>query len=159
MVERPTRRHLVPPNRGDLGFDSLHSHMEDITKLPESRGRDTIKRVLSIYRDLWRHERGFEFKILNWGMLGSLVKKLSGVYTEVQIAALLIVFFNWHGLTGNDKYEHEAVAKASYAFGWFFKCCNQYETYLRNTYGLEFDDPVAVRKFVAEHMTKLSTHS
>lgn len=130
----------------------------DISILPESRGSIPMKRIISIYRDLWKHERGFDYKITSWGMLGKMIKTLLEHYTEVQIAALLIVFFNWNGITGKDSREHEAVAKASFAFGWFFKGINQYETYIRNTYGLNFDDPIAVREFVAEHMLELSTH-
>lgn len=125
-------------------------------KLPESRGKSYVLRVLSIYNTLWKEKYGFAPKI-NIGMFGKMLKPLMENYTELQIASMLLVFFNWHGMTGSDDFEYQKVLRATFNFGWFVKSTNNYEVYLRNVVGIKLDDEQEVRKFVAEGIHKLST--
>ncbi|MFK5173531.1 hypothetical protein ACI3QN_13540, partial [Propionibacterium freudenreichii] len=68
-------------------------------------------------------------------MFGKMLKPLMENYTELQIASMLLVFFNWHGMTGSDDFEYQKVLRATFNFGWFVKSTNNYEVYLRNVVG------------------------
>ena len=123
-------------------------------KLPEHRGKTYILRLLSIYRDLFREKFGYNptVDIPRWGKsCAELIKTRS----ELQISALLITFFNWRGMTGDDQYESDRLTKSANPFQMFFYNVNQYEAHLRNVQGLKFDDEDEVLKFVGNYMVKI----
>ncbi len=119
--------------------------------LPLSRGNTYIKRVLSIYTDLFRHKYGF-YPQLPIGRFGKSLKVLMKDKTEMQVAALLVTFFNWAGMDGNDDFERDKLLKVTHNNGWFFNSVNKYEAYLRNVFGLNLDDEDTVRQFVSLNM-------
>ena len=120
-------------------------------QLPISRGNTYIKRVLSIYTSLFRHKYGF-YPQLPIGRFGKALKGLIRTHTELQIAALLIVFFEWQGMDGANSFERDKLLKVTHNFGWFFGGINTYQAYLVNVFGLKLDDEEAVREFVAKNM-------
>ena len=73
-------------------------------------------------------------------------------HTELQVAALLIVFFNWKGMDGNDSFAYQKLLNANHNPQWFFSTVNTYESYLRNVFGLEMDDEDKVKSFVAQNL-------
>lgn len=119
--------------------------------LPESRGKTYIIRIASIYIDLFRHKYGFVPQI-SYGRFGRSLKKLMKTHTELQISALLIVFFEWKGMDGNSFFESQKLLNANHNPQWFFSTINTYEAYLRNVFGLNMDNEDDVRKFVANYM-------
>lgn len=119
--------------------------------LPPNRGKTRIQRVVSIYKDLFKHLYGVEPN-LAMAPIGASIDKLSERYTELQIAALLISFFNWHGMDGNSEFDYNKLLSAAHPFKWFYNTINQYEIYLRNVYRLEFDSELLVRDFVGKSM-------
>lgn len=123
-------------------------------ELPISRGKTYILRVLSIYRDLFYSTYGF-YPIVPFGRFGKTLKTILESKTELQVSALLICFFNWHGMTGNDDFEYKKITQVSHNPFWFFSSINTYESYMRNVFGLDLDDEVKVRQFVALSITKL----
>lgn len=123
-------------------------------QLPIGRGSTYILRVLSIYRDLFRQKYGFEPQV-NIGRFGKSLKELMQTKTELQVAALLIVFFNWQGMTGNDPQEAEKLLKATHNPSWFFSTVTTYEAYLRNVQGLLLDDELKVKEFVASYFARI----
>ena len=125
--------------------------MED---LPITRGKTYINRVVSIYTDLFRKKYGF-YPTLPIARFGKSIKDLRVSKTEMQIAALIIVFFNWRGMTDNDSFEEQKLLKVTHNFGWFFSSINQYQAYLQNVYGLDLENKEAVRDFVAKNMVAL----
>jgi len=127
-------------------------------ELPIQRGNSYIKRILSIYSDLFRNKYGFHPKV-TMGKFGSLMKALHENLSEVQIAALLIVFFNWKGMTNSDAFEEKKLLGATHNPGWFSSSINQYEAYIRNVWGLNFDDENEVVKFVSKAMTNIKDNS
>lgn len=120
-------------------------------KIPDNRGKTYILRVISIYYDLFRQKYGFDAKV-SIPRVAKQIKDLCTRYTEFQVAALLIVFFNWSGMTGGDQFEADKLTKAANPFGWFYSSVTQYEVYLRNIQNLKFDDPGEVRKFVVDYI-------
>lgn len=123
--------------------------------LPEVRGKTYIMRVLSIYTDLFRHKYGF-YPQLPIGRFGKALKVLHATHTEFQIAALLIIFFDWSGVDGNDDWEKQSLIKVTHNMGWFFNSVNKYEAYLRNVIALDMDNEEEVRKFVGLNMSNLN---
>ncbi len=154
----------IPDNKQDIktqilpdGTEQAPTPKSDVItehQLPDNRGKTYILRVLSIYKDLFRNKYGFDPQIAI-PRVSKLIKDLAGRYTEFQIAALLIVFFNWAGMTGGDQFEADKLTKAANPFGWFYSSITQYEVYLRNIHHLEFDNPDAVRKFVIDYFLSL----
>lgn len=126
----------------------------DTGQLPPNRGKTYIIRVLSVYQDLFRDKYGYTPNI-NIPHFAKKLKELAQTRTELQISALLISFFNWAGLTGDDNFARQKLLDASHNPNWFFSTTNQYETYLRNVYGLKFDDEKEVKEFVARTMINI----
>lgn len=122
--------------------------------LPISRGKTNILRILSVYRDLFKNKYGF-YPMISFGKFGKLVKILLQNYTELQISAMLIIFFDWAGMDGGDDFTREKLINATHSFGWFFSTTNQYQAYLRNVHGLDFDNEDIVREFVANSLLEL----
>lgn len=120
-------------------------------QLPIIRGKTYILRVLSIYKDLFRQKYGF-IPTLSFGKFGSGLKKLISTHTELQIASLMIVFFNWKGIDGNDDFEEKKLLQVTHNSGWFFNSIDKYKAYLINVFGLDFNNEEEVRKFVSDYI-------
>ncbi len=123
-------------------------------QLPISRGNTRIRRVTSIYEDLFKYKYNVA-PSLKMAVVGACIDKLSERYTELQIAAMMITFFNWKGLRGDSDFESNKLELAVYPFGWFYAGITQYEIYLRNVFGLKFDDENDVRTFVGKSMNAI----
>lgn len=123
-------------------------------QLPESRGKSYVNRVKSVYCDLFNNKYGF-YPDINMGRFGKALKTLMETKTELQISAMMIVFFDWAGMTGDDNFTRQKLIDATHNFAWFFSTVNQYEVYLRNVYGLDLDNEEEVRKFVGRTLLQL----
>ena len=124
-------------------------------QLPKHRGNTYIIRLVSIYKDLFRDNYGYE-PTINIGRVGKELKPLLLTHTELQLSALLISFFTWSGMTGDNDFERSKLCHASHPFAWFFSNLNQYESYLRNVFKLDLDSESATMGFVSKHMSKLN---
>lgn len=123
-------------------------------QIHSGRGKTYIFRVLSIYTDLFRNKYGFSPQV-SIPRFGKLLKDLMQTKTEMQIASMMIVFFNWRGMQGNSDYDENKLISATHSFAWFFSTINQYETYLRNVHKLDFDNEEEVKVFVSTNMINL----
>lgn len=122
--------------------------------LPETRGKTYILRVLSVYTDLFRAKYGF-YPTLPMSRWGASLKRLMETHSELQIAAMLIIFFNWRGMDDGDDFAEQKLIDAAHNFQWFFSTINTYEIYLRNVYNLEFNDEEKVKEFVDKSLSTL----
>lgn len=122
--------------------------------LPETRGKTYILRVLSVYTDLFRVKYGF-YPTLPMSRWGASLKRLMETHSELQIAAMLIIFFNWRGMDDGDDFAEQKLIDAAHNFQWFFSTINTYEIYLRNVYNLEFNDEEKVKEFVDKSLSTL----
>lgn len=123
--------------------------------LPESRGKTYIVRIISVYSDLFKDKYGFT-PTISFGRYGKLLKSLIETHTELQIAAMLIIFFDWAGMDGEDNFTRERLTNATHSLGWFFSTTNSYEAYLRNVFKLEFENEDKVRDFVGRSLLALN---
>ena len=137
----------------EVSFEPIQEVVQEqiAGQLPPNRGLTRIQRVTSIYKDLYRNKYGCE-PTLRMAQVGGCIDTLAKKYTEVQIAALLIVFFEWKGMDGSTDFEQNKLVGVAHPFGWFYGSVNQYEVYLRNVHGLKFDDEGEVIKFVGTFM-------
>ena len=76
-------------------------------------------------------------------------------YTEYQIASLIVQHFNWYGAGGDDKFTYDKIMKAGFQLTWIPNSANIYEAYIRNSLGINFDDPHEVEAYVKDHIDNL----
>lgn len=145
----PNRTIVTPEVSGDSQEEVIKS-----LQLPKERGKTYILRVLSVYRDLFEELYGFK-PVISIPRYSKQVKELAFLKSELEIASLLIVFFDWYGVTGNDSFEREKLVKAQHPLGWFFASINSYEAHLRNVIGLKIEDENELRAFVAKRMLSI----
>lgn len=120
-------------------------------QLSINRGKTYIIRILSIYIDLYQNKYGC-IPHVSIGKFGKLLKELIKINTEYQITAMMIVFFDWAGMNGEDKWQRDRLIQATHNFGWFFSTVNNYEVYIRNVLEIDFDNEEEVKKFVDDSL-------
>ncbi len=119
-------------------------------KVKKERKETYMTRFLRIYCSLFRQKYGFS-PMLNIARYRRPLKALVEARSEKQIQALLFIFFNWYGMTGNDQREQESLQKATFNPQWFFSCVNSYEAYARNVLGINLDNEPEVDKFLKDN--------
>ena len=119
-------------------------------------GKNYILRLFKVYSILFEDKFGFKPKI-NMGLFGKTIKSLVSDKTEIQIATLLVVFFNWRGMSGSDEYAHQRLVDATFNISWFKSSINSYEAYARNVICIDLDNEINVREFLKDNLSKLST--
>lgn len=120
------------------------------TTLPETFGNSSLKRLVRVYSLVWEDLYGFKPIINNWGQLGKLFKPIIDNFTEFQIASMIILHFEWRGSSGTDEFNFKRLSDKCFPIEWIPKAVNEYHAYLRNSIGLDFDDPLSVKKHVAD---------
>lgn len=123
--------------------------------LPETKGKTYILRIISVYVDLFRAKYGFVPQIA-YSRWGAPIKRLMETHTELQIAAMLVVFFNWRGMASDDEWAEQKLIDAGHNLGWFFSTTNSYEIYLRNVFRLDLDNEEEVKSFVEKNLEALN---
>jgi hypothetical protein len=124
--------------------------------LPLTRGKSAVHRVISIYASLFQDKYGFKWKG-NYAMYGKFVKQLLEDYTEVQLAFLLIVFFNWKGMADDNQRDQDFLCNIAFPITAFMKGVTKYEAYTRNVLGKDFDNEEALYKDISIHFRALSS--
>lgn len=122
-------------------------------------GNSNIRRVVNFYTIKFRSVYGFEPKILNWGKTARLLSKLLNFYTEVQLASLVMVHFEWRGADGMDEFVFKKLSNACFPLDWLSQYANSYEAYLRNVIKLEFDNQEKVFDFVEKELSTLTGYN
>lgn len=113
-------------------------------ELPKELGNTPIKRIVAVYSKKFKDVYGFAPKIMNWGQLGVMFKKLLQFYSEQQIALLISLHFDWNGADGQDQFAHRRLQNACFPLEWVPRNANAYEAYLRNTLDINLDNPKVV---------------
>lgn len=108
--------------------------------LSEKRGTTPIKRLINLYGELFSKEYGFTHKY-SFGAIVKVFKGLLSHYSEVQVATLLIIYFQWKGMRGNEQKERDFLVTNTFSPFLFSSSINKYEAYVRNVLQIkEFDD-------------------
>lgn len=122
--------------------------------LPIKRGTTPHQRLLTIYNDCYYSFYGTAYKPTYARDL-KLLKDLLVNYSELQIARMLTIFFNWHGMTGSDDREFNFLSGAAFSLGLFKMNVNKYEIYSRNVLQEKFDDDSELLTLVGKYILSL----
>lgn len=122
----------------------------EINQLPDFLGKTPLARLVSVYALKFHDLYGFDPEGMNWAMLGRTFKDTLTAYTEWQIAAMIVLHFDWHGASGEDDFTHARLADRCFPLEWIPKATNAYRAYLQNALGLEWTDDWAVKKWVVD---------
>jgi len=114
--------------------------------LPIDRGKTSIQRLLSIYKDCFRHLYGFYYKP-NFGRDLKTFKELLEQYTELQLARLMVAYFTWN----NDSF----LLNNTYSIQVFKSYLPKLEAHVRNIEGEPFDDDDSNLTKVGEYFVKV----
>ena len=115
--------------------------------LPDTLGSTSIRRITRVYSLVWSKKYGFK-PDLNWGMIGSLVKKLLVNHSEYQIASYIFTHFDWHGTSGTDDFTHNRLSERAFAFELMPKAVNEYKAYIINIMKVDLTDTEATKTYV-----------
>lgn len=110
-----------------------------LTLDPELRGSTPAQRLLTIYNDCYKYVYGVPYKP-NYQKDLSVLKRLTQRFTECQLARMLVIHFNWYGMSGNNERDNIFLKEALFSIGLFSSNLNKYEVYIRNVLGENFDD-------------------
>ena len=117
--------------------------------LPEILGKTPLARLVSVYSLKFNELYGFNPSGLNWAMLGRNFKQALNDYSEWQIAAMILLHFDWHGASGEDDFTYNRLADRCFPLEWVPKQTNAYRAFIQNTLGVDWDDNAAVKKHVS----------
>ena len=126
----------------------------EIKTLPKEMGKAYTQRLLRHYSLLFHWIVGFSYKG-NLGMDFRIYKNLMENYTELQIAMLLIVYFQWHGVTGTSDNDYQFVVNNAFGLSMFSKGISKYEIYARNVLGINMDDEDVLLDKIQQSMLQL----
>jgi hypothetical protein len=137
------------------GLDGLASQpTQTSSELPLFLGKTPLARLVEVYSLKFVELYGFK-PTLNWGLLGKLFRQMQQDYSEWQIAAMILLHFDWHGASGDDDFTHNRLADRCFPLEWVPKTTNAYRAYLQNTLGVDFADQDVVRKHVTSLLKPL----
>lgn len=142
--------HISNINKEDILVKELYT-------LSTKYGKTPLSRLKSFYSLLFREQFGVEPMVYLNGKEGGALKLLLKSYSEVQIACLMIVQFNWYGATGQDDREFENLKKAGFPITWLRPNLNKYLIFLESIHKLKIDDKQAAEKFTQDYVRQLST--
>lgn len=117
-------------------------------QLPPIFGKDRLKRIIAVYSLLWFSSYGTKYQA-NFGAVGKNFKPLLDSLSEWQIAALMIIHFNWHGASGDDDFAFKKLEEAMHPILWIPSRLNEYGTYLTNVLKVDFfQNPDQIKEYV-----------
>lgn len=130
-----------------LSTESKSQHKE----LDVSMGKSWVQRVAHVYRKLWLSTYGRLPVVENYGKVGKLLKPLKDNYSEYQIALMLMQYFEWYGLSGDDEFLHRRLYDNAFPLTWFHNYADAIVVFLGDT----FDNHEEVEKIVNNKLNNL----
>lgn len=153
VCNSPTKKSENHPTNSvdttEIPVDTANTAVQEKNdKLPDLLGKTPLARLVSVYSLKFHELYGFQPKVMNWAMLGRLFKETLANYSELQIAAMILLHFDWHGASGDDQFTHSRLSDRCFPLEWVPKATNAYRAYIQNTMGIDFEDTEAMRKHV-----------
>lgn len=141
------------PIINQIQLTNISANADEIT-LPKEMGNAYTQRLLRLYSILFSLIVGFPYK----GTMGQdlkTLKQLKENYSELQIAMLLIVYFQWHGVDGSSDKEYQFVVSTGFNLSMFAKTTSKYEMYARNVALIDMDNQTTLLDNINKSMVKL----
>ena len=125
--------------------------------LPLDRGDTPLKRINSIYNTLFYYEYGINDN-QSVGLKMKIFKSLLVDYTELQLAYLLIVYFTWKGMDGNNTRDREFLVSNTHAITLFKGQLNKYVAWAKNVsgYDKEFENSDDLLVIIGKYILSLT---
>ena len=123
----------------------------NIKQLPIEFGKTYIIRLLVVYKSLFKKAYGFN-PTVSIGAFGKVMKGLIDDKSELQIAVLLCIFFEWRGISGDDEREYEKLTKVAFNFYWLPSNINALEVYARNVLKMDLDNEESNLIFIKKNI-------
>lgn len=147
-------------------YNSYNNNMRADTRSPEEKlkrfpdwmGKLPLHRLVYLYSLLWQEQYGFKPDVTNWGMLGRNFKPLLKKYNEYQIAAFIILHFDWKGANNDSEFEKKMLEEKGYPLDLIPKRASIYKAYIMNYLSVKFDDEAEVKKWVSKFIVPLIKH-
>lgn len=148
------------------GVDEKIQHISKIYKeeykediLSTKLGKTQLGRLKGFYTLLYRDTFCSEPRVFLNGKDGAVLKSLLKEYSEVQVAALMVLHFNWYGPVGQDENSFARLKEAAFPITWLPNNVNRYFVYLESVHGVKPNDSGAVLGFVKHYLEEISTGS
>ncbi len=145
-IKNYTHLTILQDDKKALKREEKSNPSEDIT-LPMfskggiSTGKNPTDRLLYLYKKLFYFSYKFDYKP-NYGRDKKLLLSLLESYSEIQLAYMFCVYFEWNGMNNNNSKEYEFYVNAMFPITMFKTTMNKYEAYSRNVAKVNFDDDV-----------------
>lgn len=120
--------------------------------LPVKLGTTPLLRLSSLYERLYEHEFNVKPRVLLRGRDGGVLKSLLKSFSEVQIAVLMIVHFNWYGMSGNDEWQYDKLRENCFPLSWISVRANNYIAYLSEMEDLDISDTKQIKQYITDYM-------
>lgn len=133
----------------------LDNNTKPVITLSQTQGKTPINRLQSLYGKLFHQLYGFLPK--NYAQTGTVFKSLLDSYSEIQVACLLIVFFNWHGMDDKDDGAYKWLTDNAHSPFIFKTNVAKYEAYARNVagWGNDFNNDEILYKVVKNKLIEV----
>lgn len=103
--------------------------MENLTLFSMSE-KDNVKSLIELYQELYRYHFGQLPKLTTYAQTYVMFRNLLGKYTLAQCACLIMLHFEWRGLTGDSESTFDFLMSAGFPIALLIKNAPKYETYL-----------------------------
>jgi predicted transcriptional regulator len=157
-IDHPTKNGSQTISRSNYTHLTINI---DTKTLPLSRGNSPQKRLESIYCTMFYSKYGYKPNVVETPQRLKVIKELLVGYTELQLAFLLMVYFNWNGMNNDKPKEQEYLQSKSHSLYTFKYGIQQYELYTRNVSGFkkEFEESGdELLKVIGTHITNLTNN-
>lgn len=127
---------------------------EDNVILPVKDSKSYIDRLAKLYGTLFKIKMGFSPKI-EFGRDGKILSSLKKEYSELQIASMMVLYFDWRGMEDNDDRGYQWLLDNAFPITIMKSKINSLEAYMRNVADVNFDDDRDLLKMVMKSLDKL----
>lgn len=127
--------------------DTVDSEDKALTDLPGKFGKSYLDRLIHVYRSVWLGKYGTQLSNVQYSRLGNSFKTLHNAYSEMQIAILIYLFFNWQGGSGDDYSANKRLSDAGFPVEWLVKQTDIMVAYIKNALKVDFDNKEDVKRY------------
>lgn len=110
--------------------------------------KEKFTKILFLFGRLYKFTFGCDYRVTNEPKLRRILYPLLRKLSLRQSAALVFVHYDWRGILGRDEGTLLRLKENGFPFEWLVKNAQNYEIYIRNTLGVDFDDDVALGKLL-----------
>lgn len=123
--------------------------------LPPWMGRTAHERLGKLYELLWERNMGLKTKLNITGRTGALIKQLISSYTEITVALMLIVHFEWRGTSGGDNSAFTKLREQGFPLAWVPSKADTYRVFIINN--MKLDTEEKQNRMVLQALVSLTT--